>query len=127
MSDDQDFFFDEEETPAEKPERSSKASSAPNRAKSGAAPAAAAATERTVSVTITALVGVVALLAGVIIGVLIPAGGSEVPAPTATNQAAPELSEEELQGGLPSGHPDISGMGGSGAATGSATPTATAP
>ena len=60
--------------------------------------------------TVAALIGVVALLLGVIIGIVIPSGGDSTPAPTATTGgvSAPQLSPEQLESGsLPEGHPDV--------------------
>jgi hypothetical protein len=62
--------------------------------------------------TIAGLIGVVALLAGVIIGILIPTGTSQpaVTTPTTPAVSAPELTPEQLQNGeLPQGHPEIGG------------------
>ena len=83
--------------------------------------------QQTVPMTIAGLIGVVALLAGVIIGIALPSGSNQTavptqPAPNAVPQGgapAPQLSPEQLQGGeLPEGHPDIpGGMGGSAPAT----------
>ncbi|MHB9002750.1 MAG: hypothetical protein ACYC6C_01620 [Coriobacteriia bacterium] len=117
MTDDQDFFFDEEETVVEeKPVAAPKAKT--TTAVSTTAPAGVAVPAgdaQSVTMTVAALIGVVALLVGVIIGIVIPVGGSTgtVPQPTTpgTNATAPQLSEDQLQGGeLPQGHPDISGM-----------------
>ncbi len=115
---DQDFFFDEDEQSVEESESKKRPSKVSSTSKKKSAPAKkaapASAGEKTVTVTVASLIGVVALLVGVIIGILIPAGGSSIPAPV-TNQSgimAPQLSPEELQGGLPEGHPDIGNMGG---------------
>ncbi|MCG2807955.1 MAG: hypothetical protein L6413_06770 [Coriobacteriia bacterium] len=105
---DQDFFFDEEEQAEDK---SAKTAERVERAATEKAPAVPAAGMQSVSMTVASLIGVVALLVGIIIGIIIPAGASTgVPAPTSTGTgaAAPQLSPEELQSGeLPSGHPDI--------------------
>ena len=131
MSDDQDFFFDEEETVEEKPAPAAKSSGSKAPAKASAAPAAAstaAPAAQTVTMTVAALIGVVALLAGVIIGIVLPVGASDsVPEPTTTGTSAtaPTLSDEELQSGtLPEGHPDISGMS---SGTAESAPATTAP
>jgi len=119
----QDFFFDEEEQAEEKP--AAKATERPARAE-GSKPAAAAPSASSapgVSMTVAALIGVVALLAGVVIGILIPAGAdTTVPEPTTNGtQAAPQLTPEQLEGGeLPPGHPQV---GGSNGTTGSAPTT----
>ncbi|HET6351601.1 MAG TPA: hypothetical protein VFG89_05680 [Coriobacteriia bacterium] len=124
---DQDFFFDEDEQPKDvEPVKVS----APKPAKAKAAAAAAPAAQG-VSVAIASLIGVIALLAGLIVGILLPIGGT--PATSATNtpsspagQTAPQLSNEQMQSGqLPSGHPDISGMSGSTGTSGTSGSTGT--
>jgi hypothetical protein len=129
---DQDFFFDEDE----KPEAKTQPKGAP--AKKPASPAAkggrpapastAAGAEQSVSYTIAALIGVAALLLGVIIGILLPisVGGTQTATPdtgvTGGAVSAPQLSPEQLNSGqLPPGHPNVGG--GSTGATGSATTT----
>lgn len=116
---DQDFFFDEDEAPAK--DKAKKAASSDKPAAGAKAASAPAVTAQTVSTSVAALIGVIALLAGIIIGIVIPVGGSNVPAPTAVPQtgapsmgsgggSAPQLSPDQLEGGaLPEGHPDISG------------------
>jgi hypothetical protein len=127
---DQDFFFDEDEAPAEKPEAKSaakpagaKAQASAPRTKTAAVPAGA----QSVTMTVAGLIGVVALLIGIIIGILIPTGGTQVASPPTgvpsmgTGTQAPPLSEDALQGGdLPPGHPPIGDMGEE--ATGTALP-----
>ncbi len=129
---DQDFFFDEEEAaPAPKPRQSrsaSRAESAPaaaERESSGGGSFFA----QDVSMSIAALMSVIALLVGVIVGIVMPdQGQSSTVGTTQTSAeqgaAAPQLTEEQLNSGLPEGHPDISGMSG-GEATSSADATAT--
>ncbi len=127
---DQDFFFDEDEAPAEKPKPAQKSASATRKSEPAARPAKSAAATpagtQTVTMTVAGLIGVVALLVGIIIGILIPTGGTQpttpagVPAPGGT-QARP-LSPDELGGDLPPGHPDIGGMTG-GAPSETTTPT----
>lgn len=133
---DQDFFFDEDEqpkaaeksAPAKRTGGSSKSAGAKS-SKSAAAPEAAAGAQ-SVSMTIAGLIGVIALLVGVIIGILLPLDGSTGTAGVGATgspagQTAPQLSPEQMQGGLPQGHPDINSMGGGAtAATGSAETTA---
>jgi len=133
VSEDQDFFF-EEEAPAKasQPSKGSKSSgaarpSAPQSSAKGAV--AAAPVENMVSYTNAALIAVVTLLVGVIIGVMLPIGASNTntntPAASSTG-TAPSLTPEDLESGeLPPGHPSIGG--GSGAATGSAPGTTTTP
>jgi len=122
---DQDFFFDEDQ-PAETASKPAPA----KKGGSGTGPARpASGSEQSVSVTIVALVGVVAALLGVIIGLFIGRSMATpaVVAPTGTGapqQAAPQLSPDQLEGGaLPEGHPDIGG----GAGGGTAAPDAGAP
>ncbi len=111
---DQDFFFDDEEQAAEKPaaKQASGHQSAPAPRPKAVAPASA----QSVTVTVAGLIGVVALLVGVIIGILIPTGQQEAGSPAgglpSAIQPAPPLSDEAMQGGMPEGHPDIGGMGG---------------
>jgi hypothetical protein len=69
------------------------------------------------------LIGVAALLLGIVVGMLIQSGMSanQVASPTqqpqlqqqgAPQQAAPQLTPEQLQGGeLPPGHPSIGATG----------------
>ena len=124
---DQDFFFDEDEKPAKSQSKSApakKPASSPAKGSTNSAPAA----EQSITYTVAALLGVAALLLGVIIGVLIPVniGGSQTATPdaglTQTGAVeAPQLTPEQMQSGaLPPGHPSV---GGSTGATGSATTT----
>ena len=129
---DQDFFFDDDEAPAEKPAAKSaakpagaKAQTSAPRTKTAAVPAGA----QSVTMTVAALIGVVALLVGIIIGILIPTGGPQVAAPPSSGvpgmgtggTQAPPLSEQDLQGEIPPGHPPIGDMTG-GEATDTAAP-----
>jgi hypothetical protein len=129
---DQDFFFDEDETPAAKPAKASKAAAAPA-AKRASAPKAAATkpaaakaaapaapsadvvpfAEQTVTVMVAGLLMVIALLVGAIIGFLMAGPSttisSTVPAATAptggsTDVAPGPLTDEQIQGGMPAGH-----------------------
>ena len=139
---DQDFFFDEEETAPEpktgkdtgaakpsvnrsaKPAPTARASAPKPAAKAAAATSGPAFFEQNVSMTIAALMTVIGLLVGVIIGFVaapdgttFSTGTSATPAATDSGATAPELSEEELSSGaLPEGHPDISSMGATGTA-----------
>jgi hypothetical protein len=131
----QDFFFDEDEQPKQPAKQSAKSSDSTKSSK----PAAASSTPGSVTTTVTALVGVVALLIGVILGIFVGQslatptvsgnGGISTPtqgAPqqggmgqggTGGEQAAPQLTPEQMQGGeLPQGHPDINSMNASGSA-----------
>lgn len=112
---DQDFFFDEDEQP-----QKGSAKAAPTSKSAPAAKAAAAAPAAQSPMTVMILVGVVAALLGVIIGIFVGRSMVQpavVATPTTTaptgQQAAPQLSPDQLQGGeLPEGHPDIGSMGG---------------
>jgi len=122
---DQDFFFDEE-SDSKPPVKTSSAAKVKPVARTSA-PAQASFFEQSVSMSIAALMVVIALLVGVIIGFVIPTGG-ETPPVTATTgaavEAAPQLTEDQLSSGeLPAGHPDLSSMTGSATATASATTT----
>lgn len=130
MSDqDQDFFFDEDEG-TEEASAPKKAEAPKGKAKPAAQPAAPPPSggfmQQTVPMTIAGLIGIVALLAGVIIGIALPNNSQPaVPAGTAPTAVpgggapAPQLTPEQLQGGeLPEGHPTVpEGMGGSAPAT----------
>ena len=119
---DQDFFFDEDETPA----KSAAKKSAPAAKSSSSRPVSAAAAPvatQSVSMAIAMLIGVIALLVGVIGGIFVgkglASGTGSLPSATATGSgstSAPSLSNEQIQNaetnGLPAGHPDISKMGG---------------
>ena len=115
---DQDFFFDEDEQSAKAP---AKASTSTKTSKSAAAAAPAAGSGQSVSMTVTALVGVIAALLGMIIGIFV---GQSMAGPTVPTvgtgapigvpqQAAPQLTPEQMQGGeLPQGHPEVGSAGG---------------
>lgn len=129
----QDFFFDDDESvPAKAAPKPAKAAPKPAKAAkavaaSPVAPAAAPEAQdffsQSVSMSIAALLAVCALLVGVIVGVMLPVGGSGVGGVGSTSslpggalQPAPQLSQEQITNGeLPAGHPDIGG--GSTAAT----------
>jgi hypothetical protein len=114
---DQDFFFDEEDDAKPAAKSGSKAaagSKAPTGAKGARAPQPAATSgggffAQSVSMAVTSLVAVIALLVGLIVGILIPSGGAtpQTASPAAT--VAPTLSEDQLNSGeLPAGHPPVS-------------------
>ncbi len=144
---DQDFFFDEEdEKPAraDKAKTGSKSGSKPAASKPAAqsAPARSASADtsgsffdQTVTVSITSLLVLCALLLGMIVGLFvgenranssagIPAASTAV---DGSGGSAPSLSQDQLNSGqLPAGHPSIGGgAAGSGAATGAKPGTAT--
>lgn len=125
---DQDFFFDEEDGAKQPAKASATAKSKSAAAARPAAPASASFFEQSVSMSIAALMAVIALLVGVIVGFVIPTGGTTPPV-TATDvgaatQPAPQLTEDQLSSGeLPAGHPDLSSLTGSGTATASVTTT----
>jgi len=123
---DQDFFFDEDEKPAAKaPVKKAGGATGAARASKVAAPAAEpASTVATVTMAVAILIGVIGILIGAIGGIFIgrglasttvasPAATAPAAPGTGTEAGAPQLSPEQLQGDLPSGHPAI----GSGAAT----------
>jgi hypothetical protein len=130
---DQDFFFDDEEaeaaeeTEAKKPAAkrgtasktaSTSASKPAPKAAAKAAPASSGSFfDQQVSVAIASLIGVIALLVGIIGGYML-AGPSTPVAPSAgTTQTtpgavAPQLSPDQLNSGqLPAGHPAVGGAG----------------
>lgn len=96
----------------------------------GDAPAAGQMFEKTVTLAVAALLAVIGLLLGVIIGIFV--GQSMAGAPVATTPAtgtgaapsgsAAPLTEDQMSGGLPEGHPDIGSMGGTETETETAQP-----
>ena len=111
---DQDFFFDEEDAPASapapRPSSQPARSASPARTTHAAAPASGASFfEQSVTMAIAALMTVIGLLVGVIIGfVIAPSGTSPVSSPAGGTSVAPGLSQDQLQSGeLPEGHPPI--------------------
>lgn len=126
---DQDFFFDDEVVEEPKKEAAKKKAATNKPAKKASAPAKQApqpvqvvsAEGMTFGVGVVALIAIVALLFGVIIGIFI--GRSLVPdanfAGTGTQQTqtpgmggmgsgnAPQLSDEQIQQGMPEGHPQV--------------------
>lgn len=135
MSEEQDFFFEEEAPKSQESSKGSKASGSgrPSAPRPGASRnAAPAVAENSVSFTNAALIAVVTLLVGVIIGIVLPIGvgsntgvtGGANAGTSGGNVNAPTLTDEQLNSGtLPEGHPSIGGAGGSGTPTGSATTT----
>ena len=126
---DQDFFFDEDEKPAKSAGKPApkKAGSSPARSGSGSAASATAApaSAQSVSMTVAVLIGVIGILLGAVIGLFV---GKSMAVPTVASipsaggttseQSAPQLTPEQLQGGqLPAGHPSVGG-----AATGTPAP-----
>lgn len=136
---DKDFFFDEDETQDQAPVKGDKTEAKTSGRRGSAArtetdpvenyPAPSSSVSfgmQSVSMTVAALIGVVALLTGVIIGMFIPGGPtagmgtSGMPVGGAPPVSAPQLTPEQLEGGqLPPGHPPLGGMG--------TTPTTPAP
>lgn len=114
---DHDFFF-EEEAVEEVSTVAPKGGKAEKTAKTvrAAAPAETGGFfAQNVAMSIVALVGVICLLLGVIIGFFL----APKPVPTMTTipgQSAmpPTLTDEQMQGGMPAGHPPIEGMPGAG-------------
>jgi hypothetical protein len=105
---DQDFFFDEDEAPAAK---AASAVASDPAVSTDAVPF----TEQSVTVVIAGLLMVISLLVGAIIGFLM--GGSASPvvsgvpaasAPAGATGTEPgPLTNEQIQGGMPSGHPAV--------------------
>ena len=134
---DNDFLFDDDKKaePAVKSKPAGNAAvkkkPAPKSApRPAAAPARAAGVQdqQSVTVTIAALIAVVALLIGIIVGIFVgramtpdTVSSQTVTGGTSMTGTAPALTEEQIQGGMPAGHPDPS------AATGGSTETTTAP
>jgi len=119
---DQDFFFDDEEQAAKPAAKPAAKQASGTKAPAATRPKAAVpAGAQTVTMTVAGLIGVVALLVGIIIGILIPTGQQQTGSPAggmpSLSQPAPPLSDEAMQGGLPEGHPDIGGMTGGEATT----------
>lgn len=111
---DQEFFF-EEETIEEAPAKAAKGGSV-QQAPRAAAPAASSDGffAQNVAMSVVALIGVICLLLGVIIGFfLAPKPVQTMPVvPGMGTGAAPSLSDEQMQQGMPAGHPPIDGTGG---------------
>lgn len=121
----QDFFFDEEDA---KPAAEESKAPTGKPAQPSRQARSTSFFEQDISVSIAALMAVIALLIGIIIGVLIPTGGTATgalssPAASTGVSSAPQLTQDQINSGaLPAGHPDLSGAD-SGTATGSATTT----
>lgn len=135
---DQDFFFDDEDAPSTKDSGSAKPAdtgkSTGSGKKSGSAgarspktpqPQAAIAPsasggifEQNMTMSVAALLMVIALLVGVIIGFLLgnamatPATqpSASTAAPASSSGPAP-LNQDQISGGLPAGHPEIGATG----------------
>lgn len=129
---DQDFFFDEEEQPKAAPKApkgaSTKASPAPakGRATTRSAPARAVTAaeqapsmfDQNVTLTVAALMTVIGLLLGLIVGFMWggamdqPSTGASTStstqAPATSGQPAP-LTPEQINAGLPAGHVPVTG------------------
>lgn len=118
---DQDFFFDDEEEKQEEAPKASKPAAPKAAARRPAAAAPMSFWNQSVTTTITALVAVIAMLVGVIVGIALPVGGSGGTVVntggvgTGPGVSAPALSPEELGGELPPDHPPIEQLAGEGA------------
>jgi hypothetical protein len=136
---DQDFFFDEDEAkpaakttpkPATKSASTDKSASAAKSAPAAKPDAAVAASDagtpifdQSVTMAIAALLMVIALLVGIIIGFFL--GGAMTPAPAATaTDVAPitatdpgtgatpgQLTQEQINAGMPAGHVPVDAAG----------------
>ncbi|MBE0477347.1 MAG: hypothetical protein IBX62_09645 [Coriobacteriia bacterium] len=117
MTDQDDFFFDEEEKPAEPEKAPARAPSKP--ASRAAVPAASPSlASQSVTLPVAGLLALCTLLVGVVIGLAVGRPAA-VPAPTQLPSIpAPELTPEQLEGGqLPEDHPPIGEVPGSAAPT----------
>lgn len=119
---DQDFFFDEEPEPKKPAGKESKPASKP--AAPASAPAAPApsssGSDQSTTWAIASLLAVVGLLLGAILGFLLGntlaknattapvANTPAATAPSASSGGASALTSEQVQSGLPAGHPAIS-------------------
>ena len=130
---DQDFFFDEEdrecrESKPAKKERlgaSAKKSAPAKKSTRSSSAADAPFMERTVTMTSWLLMAVVTLLVGVIVGIVIPtdSGSCRRRRRRGRRQARqPQLSPEQLNTGMPEGHPDIGDMSAEAAPSGEVVP-----
>jgi len=125
---DQDFFFDEEEDAKPAPK---KATGKQVQTPVHSAPTASGSFfAQDVPMVIAALMTVIALLIGLLVGLVIPTGGTTANSGATTGAAAsgtgsaPQLTQEQINSGqMPANHPDLSGMTGSGTASGSAVAT----
>ena len=127
---DKDFFFEDDEVVEEaskpskpEPKRSAKSGSgksAPAARSASVAAAEGSFLDQTVSMQVTVLVAVIALLIGVIAGFMLAPRTAAVPVPsgaTTTNSmgggmdtgtgTAPELSQDQINQGMPAGHPPV--------------------
>lgn len=138
MSDEQDFFFDEEtEQPVKETKASSKTTKSGRSAKAAAEepvsePASGGLFSQDVTMGVAAMMAVVALLVGLIIGILLPSGsavpttGTAAPistTPGASGQQAPPLPEGTDTNQLPPGHPNIGGGAGGSTSASETTPS----
>lgn len=123
----QDFFFDEEPeakvTPAKAP-KAPATSPSKSAAKTSTPEPVAYAADQSTTWAVAALIGVVGLLLGAILGFVLgntlagsnsaaPASSSvAAPATAAGTQAAPQLTSQQISAGqLPAGHPAINASG----------------
>lgn len=119
---DQDFFFDDDEArpaPKDTPKAAGKGMPAGKEAATPVTPTAAASFfDQSLTMTVAALLMVIALLVGVIIGFFL--GGSTTPSTatganaivpstsTGAGDATPgQLSPDQIKQGLPAGHPQL--------------------
>jgi hypothetical protein len=132
---DENFFFDDDAKPASKVSKASKTPTKSKSSKTTTRPPSKKGTRKTappapegqsVSMTIAILFSVVSLLLGVIVGLYINSitGGANGTISSTTPPAtqAPALTQDQMGGGIPSGHPDVNSMSGG---TGGAVPGGT--
>jgi hypothetical protein len=118
----QDFFFEDESEvevkSAPKPKKGSKAAAAKRAPVRKAANAPSG--EFQFSVIVVVLIAIIALLLGFLLGILVgksltppvmaPVEGGGGASPMGGGQA-PQLNDEQMQQGMPAGHPDVGTMG----------------
>lgn len=120
----QDFFFEEEPDAKSSSTKGSKAPKAPVTTPSKSSAAAptpvSASSDDSTTWSVAALIGVVGLLLGAILGFVLgmtvvgnsASSTSLTPAPITGTQPAPQLTTEQISAGeLPAGHPSVSPSG----------------
>lgn len=118
----QDFFFDEEpeaKTPAAKGSKAT--ASAPSKSPAVESAPVTSVADGSTTWAVAALIGVIGLLFGAILGFLLgnalsgntaTAADAAAPAPITGTQPAPQLTTEQIAAGqLPAGHPAVNASG----------------
>lgn len=116
---DQDFFFEEEPEGTKPADKSSKAAKQPV-TDAPATSVTSSGDDQSTTWAIAMLIGIIGLLLGAILGFLLGTSLAKSAAPAATTPAATapaanvpatnggQLTTEQIQGGLPAGHPQVS-------------------